>query len=155
VTTPYWLEEPTEELPHGDLTTRVDVGIVGAGVTGCACALALAEAGLRVRVVDGRRVAEGASGRNGGFALRGTASPYDEVVASLGRERSLALWRWTEQELDEIERLAGNAFRRVGSLRLAADAEEREDLHDEIEGLWADGLDAEWIDAPTGRLAGR
>jgi len=64
VTTPYWLEEPTEELPHGDLTTRVDVGIVGAGVTGCACALALAEAGLRVRVVDGRRVAEGASGRN-------------------------------------------------------------------------------------------
>jgi glycine/D-amino acid oxidase-like deaminating enzyme len=155
VTTPYWLDEPTDELPRGDLTTRVDVGIVGAGVTGCACALALAEAGLRVRVVDGRRVAEGASGRNGGFALRGTASPYDEVVASLGRERALALWRWTEQEIDEIERLAGDAFRRVGSLRLAADAEEREDLRDEIEGLWADGLDAEWIDTPAGPLAGR
>jgi glycine/D-amino acid oxidase-like deaminating enzyme len=155
VTTPYWLDEPTDELPRGDLTTRVDVGIVGAGVTGCACALALAEAGLRVRVVDGRRVAEGASGRNGGFALRGTASPYDEVVASLGRERALALWRWTEQEIDEIKRLAGDAFRRVGSLRLAADAEEREDLRDEIEGLWADGLDAEWIDTPAGPLAGR
>jgi glycine/D-amino acid oxidase-like deaminating enzyme len=155
MTTPYWLDEPTDELPRGDLTTRVDVGIVGAGVTGCACALALAEAGLRVRVVDGRRVAEGASGRNGGFALRGTASPYDEVVASLGRERALALWRWTEQEIDEIERLAGDAFRRVGSLRLAADAEEREDLRDEIEGLWADGLDAEWIDTPAGPLAGR
>jgi glycine/D-amino acid oxidase-like deaminating enzyme len=155
MTTPYWLDEPTDEFPRGDLTTRVDVGIVGAGVTGCACALALAEAGLRVRVVDGRRVAEGASGRNGGFALRGTASPYDEVVASLGRERALALWRWTEQEIDEIERLAGDAFRRVGSLRLAADAEEREDLRDEIEGLWADGLDAEWIDTPAGPLAGR
>jgi len=155
VTKPYWLDEPTEELPRGDLTRRVDIGIVGAGVTGCACALALAEAGLSVRVVDARRVAEGASGRNGGFALRGTASPYDEVVASLGRERSLALWRWTEQELDEIERLAGDAFRRVGSLRLAADAEEREDLRDEIEGLWADGLEADWIDAPTGPLAGR
>jgi glycine/D-amino acid oxidase-like deaminating enzyme len=155
MTTPYWLDEPTDEFPRGDLTSRVDVGIVGAGVTGCACALALAEAGLRVRVVDGRRVAEGASGRNGGFALRGTASPYDEVVASLGRERALALWRWTEQEIDEIERLAGDAFRRVGSLRLAADAEEREDLRDEIEGLWADGLDAEWIDTPAGPLAGR
>src|SRR4029078_7860740 len=153
--TSYWLAEPCAALPPGEIDTPVDVGIVGAGVTGCACALALSEGGLRVRVVDGRRVAEGASGRNGGFALRGTAAPYDEVVASLGRERSLALWRWTEQELDEIERLAGNAFRRVGSLRLAADAEEREDLHDEIEGLWADGLDAEWIDGPTGRLAGR
>ena len=155
MTTPYWLDEPTDALPRGGLTEHVDVGIVGAGVTGCACALALAEAGLRVRVVDARRVAEGASGRNGGFALRGTASPYDEVVASFGRERALALWRWTEEEIDAIERLAGDAFRRVGSLRLAADAEEREDLRDELEGLRADGLDAEWIDAPAGPLAGR
>ena len=155
MTTPYWLDEPAPTWPPGDATGHVDVGIVGAGVTGCACALALAEAGLRVRVVDERRVAEGASGRNGGFALRGTAAPYDEVVASFGRERALALWRWTEEEIDALERLAGDAFRRVGSLRLAADGEEREDLRDELEGLRADGLEAEWIDAPTGPLAGR
>jgi len=155
VTTPYWLDEPAPTWPPGDATGHVDVGIVGAGVTGCACALALAEAGLRVRVVDERRVAEGASGRNGGFALRGTAAPYDEAVASFGRERALALWRWTEEEIDELERLAGDAFRRVGSLRLAADGEEREDLRDELEGPRADGLEAEWIDAPTGPLAGR
>jgi gamma-glutamylputrescine oxidase len=155
VTTPYWLDEPAPSFAHANATERVDVGIVGAGVTGCACALALAEAGLRVRIVDARRVAEGASGRNGGFALRGTAAAYDEVVASFGRERALALWRWTEEEIDAIERLAGDAFRRVGSLRLAADQEEREDLRDEIEGLRADGLDAEWIDAPAGPLEGR
>ncbi len=51
--------------------------------------------------------------------------------------------------------LAGDAFRRLGSLRLAADAEEREDLRDEVEALWADGLEAEWIDAPGGLLSGR
>jgi glycine/D-amino acid oxidase-like deaminating enzyme len=155
VTTPYWLAEPAPTLPRGNSRDPVDVGIVGAGVTGCACALALAEAGLRVRVVDERRVAEGASGRNGGFALRGTAASYDQVVAAFGRERALALWEWTEHELEVIERLAGDAFRRLGSLRLAADEEEREDLRDEIEGLWADGLDAEWIDEPAGPLAGR
>ena len=155
MTTPYWLDEPAPVLPHGEGSAAVDVAVVGAGVTGCACALALAEAGLRVRVVDERRVAEGASGRNGGFALRGTAAPYDEVVASVGRERALALWQWTEAEVDAIERLAGDAFRRVGSLRLAADREEREDLRDEIEGLWADGLEAEWVDSPTGPLEGR
>ena len=152
---PYWLDEPAPVLPHGEGSAAVDVAVVGAGVTGCACALALAEAGLRVRVVDERRVAEGASGRNGGFALRGTAAPYDEVVASVGRERALALWQWTEAEIDAIERLAGNAFRRVGSLRLAADREERENLRDEIEGLWADGLEAEWVDSPAGPLEGR
>jgi glycine/D-amino acid oxidase-like deaminating enzyme len=155
VTTPYWLVEPTDDLPRGNLTEHVDVGIVGAGVTGCACALALAEAGVRVRVMDERRVAGGASGRNGGFALRGTAASYDQVVGSVGRERALALWRWTEAEIDAMERLAGDAFRRVGSLRLAADREEREDLRDEIEGLWADGLEAEWVDSPGGPLAGR
>lgn len=155
MTTPYWLDEPAPPLPPSGGNGHVDVGIVGAGVTGCACALALAEAGARVRVVDARRVAEGASGRNGGFALRGTAAAYDQVVASFGRERALELWRWTEDEIDAMEHLAGDAFRRVGSLRLAADEEEREDLRDEIEGLWADGLDAEWIDTPTGPLEGR
>lgn len=155
MTTPYWLSEAAPALTGGGKQGRVDVGIVGAGVTGCACALALAEAGLRVRVVDARRVAEGASGRNGGFALRGTAAPYDEVVAAVGRERALALWQWTEAELGVMGELADDAFRRVGSLRLAADAEEREDLHDELEALRADGLDAEWIDALDGPLAGR
>ena len=153
--TSYWLAEPAPDLPGGTTRGRVDVGIVGAGVTGCACALALAEAGLRVRVVDARRVAEGASGRNGGFALRGTAASYDQVVASFGRDRALALWQWTEAELAAMGELSGDAFRRLGSLRLAGDAEEREDLRDEIEALWADGLEAEWIDAPAEPLAGR
>ena len=153
--TPYWLEEPAPRLAQGGSGGTVDIGIVGAGMTGCACALALAEAGLRVRVVDERRVAEGASGRNGGFALRGTAAPYDQVVGAFGRDRALALWEWTESELRALAVLAGDSFRPRGSLRLAVDAEEREDLRDEIEALWADGLEAEWIDAPGGLLAGR
>ena len=155
MTTPYWLDEDAPVLSPADTAGPVDVGIVGAGVTGCACALVLAEAGLRVRVADARRVAEGASGRNGGFALRGTAASYDQVVASLGREQALSLWRWTEAELGAMGELAGDAFRRLGSLRLAAAREEREDLRDEVEALWADGLEAEWIDAPGGLLAGR
>jgi glycine/D-amino acid oxidase-like deaminating enzyme len=153
--TPYWLVEAGPSSFAGDGTGHVDVGIVGAGVTGCACALALAEAGLDVRVADERAVAEGASGRNGGFALRGTAAPYDEVVASVGRERALALWQWTEAELRAMEELAGDAFRPLGSLRLAADGDEREELRDELEALHADGLAAEWVDAPAGPLSGR
>jgi glycine/D-amino acid oxidase-like deaminating enzyme len=54
-----------------------------------------------------------------------------------------------------MEPLAGDAFRRLGSLRLAADTEEREELRDEVEALWADGLEAEWIDLPAGSLSGR
>lgn len=155
MTTPYWLVEPAPARPVRERGGRVDVGIVGAGVTGCACALELARAGLRVRVVDERAVAEGASGRNGGFALRGTAAPYDRVVADVGRERALALWQWTESELDAMAELAGDTFRRRGSLRLAVGPEEREELREEVEALWADGLDADWVDRPAGPLEGR
>ena len=153
--TPFWLADAGLAAPSASPGGRVDVGIVGAGITGCACALALAEAGLSVRVADERGIAEGASGRNGGFALRGTAAPYDEVVASVGRERALALWEWTEGELRALRKLGGDALHPLGSLRLAADAQEREDLRDELEALHADGLAADWIDEPAGRLSGR
>ena len=125
------------------------------GITGCACALALAEAGLRVRVVDERRVAEGASGRNGGFALRGMAGALRQVVADHGRgagARAVALDRGRARR--DGTRWRATAFRPLGSLRLAADGEEREDLRDEIEALWADGFEAEWLDAPDGPARG-
>jgi gamma-glutamylputrescine oxidase len=134
---------------------EADVAVVGGGITGCACALALAEGGLRVRLHEAREIAGGASGRNGGFALRGTAAPYDVAVASLGRARAVELWRATERGLDRLEELAGDAFRRTGSLRLAADATELEELRAEYEALQADGFDADWLDQLEPPLAGR
>jgi len=134
---------------------RVDVAIVGAGVTGCSCALTLANAGLRVRVHEARGVASGASGRNGGFALRGGAAPYDDTRTQLGAEDAAGLWRLTERSLARLGTLAGDAFRRTGSLRLAADPEEAESLRAEYEALREDGFEVEWRPELDGRLAGR
>ena len=124
-------------------------------MTGCSCALALAQEGLRVRLQDAREIAGGASGRNGGFALRGTAAAYDVAVEALGREQARALWRWTEQGLDRLAAVAGDAFRRIGSMRLADDDEERDELRTEYEALRADGFAAEWLDELDPPLAGR
>jgi gamma-glutamylputrescine oxidase len=71
----------------------------------------------------------------------------------LGPERAAALWRLTERTLDRMDELAGDALRRVGSLRLAADENERAELVAEHEALRGDGFAAEWVD--EGRLAGR
>jgi gamma-glutamylputrescine oxidase len=151
---PYWLDEPAEPLRGARLDGAVDVAVVGGGVTGLSCALTLAEGGLRVRVHEARTVASGASGRNGGFALRGAAMPYDRARQSLGAERAAALWRLTERTLDRMEGLAGDALRRVGSLRLAADQQERDALLAEHAALQDDGFAVEWVDEPAGRLAG-
>jgi gamma-glutamylputrescine oxidase len=152
---PYWLDEPSDLVRSRTLAGAVDVAVVGGGVTGLSCALTLAEYGTRVRVHEARTIASGASGRNGGFALRGAAMPYDRARERLGAERAAALWRWTEQALDRMEGLAGDALRRVGSLRLAADEKERDELIAEHEALRSDGFAAEWLDEPDGRLAAR
>ncbi|HSI97714.1 MAG TPA: FAD-dependent oxidoreductase [Gaiellaceae bacterium] len=145
-TTSYWLAEPHEPLPVRPLDRAPDVAVVGGGITGCSCALALAEAGLRVRLFEAREIAGGASGRNGGFALRGGAASYPVMVESIGRERAAALWRWTEAELDALAEVAGDAFRHTGSLRLAADENELDELRVEHEALRADGFAVEWRD---------
>ena len=98
-----------------------------------------------MRVYEARQVASGASGRNGGFALRGGAMSYANARERLGAEAAKAYWRLTERYVDRMEVLAGDALRRVGSLRLADD-EEFDDLRAEYEALREDGLDAEWLD---------
>ena len=140
----YWLAEPAEPLARVSRDGRPDVVVIGGGVTGCSCALTLAEAGLRVRLFEARRVAWGASGRNGGFALRGLAISYPQARERFG-SAAPELWRFTERSLDRMEELAGDALRRVGSFRLADD-EELDALRAEYEALREDGISAEWVD---------
>jgi glycine/D-amino acid oxidase-like deaminating enzyme len=145
VDTPFWLDEPSRPVDSRS-QDEVDVAVIGAGITGVSCALALARGGLRVCVHDARGIAEGASGRNGGFALRGGAARYDVARETYGAEAAKRLWRRTEAALDRLEALAGDAFRRTGSLRLAADDEERDEIRLEYEALRDDGFAAEWRD---------
>src|ERR1700693_3426089 len=146
MTESYWLEESTEQPAAKRTDWRPDVVVIGAGVTGCSCALALAEGGLRVRVHEARRVASGASGRNGGFALRGGALPYHCARQAIGQAAAAELWQLTERYLDRMEQLAGDALRRSGSLKLAAGEDELEELCVDFNALREDGFEAEWVD---------
>jgi glycine/D-amino acid oxidase-like deaminating enzyme len=66
-TTPYWWEGIWPiAVPAQPLPATADVVVVGSGYTGLAAALTLLEGGRSVVIIDARRVAEGASSRNGG-----------------------------------------------------------------------------------------
>ncbi len=69
---------------HGAVSA--DVVIIGAGFTGCAAALALAQRGQRVRVLEARTVGWGASGRTGGQVIPGLKYDPDELEAMFGPE---------------------------------------------------------------------
>jgi len=75
---------PLRDPPREDLTA--DVCVVGGGIAGCSTALHLAERGYRVVLLEGRRIAWGASGRSGGQAIVGYACSQDKLVAQVGRD---------------------------------------------------------------------
>ena len=151
----YWLSEARPPLLARALEGDPDVAVIGGGVTGCSCALTLARGGLRVRLHEARELAGGASGRNGGFALRGGAMAYDQAREWLGPERARTYWRLTEQAIGRMAELAGDALRRVGSFRLAGDEEERDELRREYQMLREDGFAVEWRDDLEPSLHGR
>jgi gamma-glutamylputrescine oxidase len=150
---PYWFEE-REPLPRRVAEGHVEVAIVGGGVTGCSCALTLASAGRSVRVYEARELGSGASGRNGGFGLWGGAMAYDRARAQLGSEAAKRYWELTARYVDRLAELAGDAYRRVGSFRVAVDEAERAEIRSEYEALRADGFVAEWVDELDGRPGG-
>jgi gamma-glutamylputrescine oxidase len=144
--TSYWLDEPPIPRAETRIDGRVDLEIVGGGVTGVGAALTAARGSLRVRLHEAREIASGASGRSGGFALRGGAMLYADARRRLGPEAAAQLWQFSERALDHVGELAGDALRRTGSVRVAADAEERDELLAEHDALHGDGFAVEWLD---------
>lgn len=65
-----------------------DVAVVGGGFTGLSAALACAERGFSVVLVETELVGFGASGRNGGQLIPGLRWSASELEAEFGRERA-------------------------------------------------------------------
>ncbi len=113
-----------------------EVAIVGAGITGTAAALWLARAGLSVRVLEGRQIAAGASGRNAGFITSTTGEKYASVVARYGRARARRLWgfhahnaRLATGILTELDQRGWQCdYRSEGMLGLAANEDELSEI---------------------------
>ena len=91
---PLWAETSRERFEAPPLASEIDadVAIVGGGILGLSAALALAERGTSVVVLDGLAIGAGASGRNNGVVVPAfTRTGPDEVAAALGPRHGPAL----------------------------------------------------------------
>ena len=148
--TPVWDVGAAPDLPRLDGDVDADVCVVGLGGSGLVCAGELVRLGARVVGVDAGRVGGGAAGRNGGFLLAGLALFYHDAVARYGRERALALYRLTLDELDRLELETPTLVTRRGSLRIAESEDELADCAVQLAAMQADALPVERYEGPEG-----
>ncbi|MFQ5985302.1 MAG: NAD(P)/FAD-dependent oxidoreductase [Alphaproteobacteria bacterium] len=83
---------------------EAEVCVVGGGLAGLSTALGLAERGTSVALVEARRLAWGASGRNGGFVSAGFALNEEKLVARVGRKEARRLYALTREAVALVKR---------------------------------------------------
>ncbi len=76
----------TAPYPMLDEDLSADVCVVGGGLTGVNTALELAQRGLSVILLEGRRIGWGASGRNGGQLIRGIGHDVSGFARYVGAD---------------------------------------------------------------------
>jgi glycine/D-amino acid oxidase-like deaminating enzyme len=152
---PFWLDQPGAMAPapalHGK--DQAALAVIGGGFTGLWTALQAKEADpdRDVVLVEGRRIAGAATGRNGGFC----SASLTHGIGN-GRERFPAelatLERMGRANLDEIEKtVAAHGidcdFRRTGELAVATQDWQLAGLRDAADTLAGLGGDAVLLDA--------
>lgn len=161
-TLPLWLDTPLRPEPRPPLagTHEVDLLVVGGGFTGLWTALRAVERtpGARVLLVEADRIAEHATGRNGGFCeaslTHGEANGRSRWPGEYDRLHELGL-----RNLAEIEETVARydidcGFVRGGALAVATRPHEVEALEPAVPGFLDATAVRELVDSPT-YLAGR
>lgn len=104
---------------------KVDVAVVGSGITGLVAARTLAQQGATVAVLEAQTLGWGASSRNGGMVLTGLRLGIDTLLARYGRERARRLFAASLEAIDTLEQLIDEEriecdFARTGHLEVAS-----------------------------------
>ena len=133
------------------LPAHTNVLVIGGGLLGAATAYWLARSGVATVLIEQGDLASGATGRNGGFMVAGTAERYPAAVTRLGHATARAVWQLTldnrallRQVLEE--ELIGCDYREPGHLHLALGDAQLADLADDVAALRADGFAADLLD---------
>ncbi len=118
-----------------------DICIIGGGFTGLSAALACAENGLSVILLEAETIGFGASGRNGGQLIPGLRWGMREIDAEFGRERAKAIfdlaWSAVSRVNDRIKKHDIKCDIKSGHLEAAYKPAHFGDMQNEAEFLSA------------------
>lgn len=90
---------PAKKLA-GDISA--DVCIIGGGIAGISAAWEMTARGMSVALLEAKRIAWGASGRNGGMLLSGYAASPSAILARSGQKDAQALFALSNEGVDIV-----------------------------------------------------
>jgi glycine/D-amino acid oxidase-like deaminating enzyme len=150
----FWLDDDRRPEPHSAFSpsSDIDLLVVGGGATGLWAALRALERepGRSVLLLEASRIAEHASGRNGGFCASSITHGDANGRARWPEEMPL-LRRLGDENLDEIEAAIERygidcGAQRTGQLDVAIAEWQVEALREEAAARSAAGLEHRFID---------
>lgn len=138
--------------PPMSASTRCDVLVVGAGITGALVALELCRRGHRVVVIDRRDVGGGSTSASTSMLQYEIDTLLIELAEAIGFDDAALAYQACRRGIDQVETVTQQigdncGFRRSPSLFVAKRAGDVEVLQAELEARSAAGFDVEWIDA--------
>ena len=141
IQTPFWLDDPAKPEPAPPLTKEIstDLLIIGAGFTGLWTALLAKEKNpdREVVILEAGEVAQGATGRNGGFMDSSITHGFHNGLSRWPQELPtlLALGIANLNEIEAtIARLGIDCdYRRTGDMDMATQPHQVEEIKEELE----------------------
>jgi len=158
---PIWLRKTADLRPSYPRLTgrqRVDVAIVGGGLTGALIARAFADAGVHVTLVEASRVGRGSTAASSALLLHELDMGMSRLRELYGFARSARIWHLS---VDAVHELAATLRRldiecnlaRSDAIYYARTADAAGPLRAELALRKRAGLSGEWLTPPAVRRA--
>lgn len=147
----HWQATSNTALSPDVLPAHAEIVVVGGGLHGVSAAYWLARMGARPVLIERGALAAGATGRNGGLVVAGTAEDYPHAIARLGHTAARTIYQSTIENhallLEVLREEQINAdYRDVGHLKLALHSSELAAQHHAAALLRADGFAVQVLD---------
>jgi glycine/D-amino acid oxidase-like deaminating enzyme/nitrite reductase/ring-hydroxylating ferredoxin subunit len=147
-----WVESTHEtEFEPLSAPLRVDVAVVGAGITGITAALLLKRAGKSVALVDSKRILHGATGYTTAKVTASHGIAYSTIAKKFGHDGARTYARANQAALEFIVDLVATEridceLERKANYVYAESPDERSQIEEEVDAACAAGLPARVVE---------
>lgn len=146
-----WIDTtPNTNYPALSQSLEVDVAIIGGGIVGLTTALLLKEAGLKVAVIEARKIVQGVTGHTTAKVTSQHSIVYDYLISTFGDDAKIYADS-NQKAIDIIESISKKYridcdFKRVPAYVFAEKEEDTEKVKKEVEAAKSLGLPVTYED---------